>query len=378
MRKAISALLAAVCFFVCFSAVYGDTGTYKILDYKVRATPHSDGTVDIIYEQKWKVTGGDIPWVTIGTPNSNFEIVSFGKNVSEATDGSEGDWSGVRLDLDEDYQPGDTFEVECAIKIQSGLFWADEKNYHLDFTPGWYDGCTTDNLEVCITCFAKPEQITPDPKPTKTYGNDLTWSWQNLAEGERKAVSIVFPKEVVPDGIPNAGTNAPEEAPRQDNSDGGPSGLVIFLVIIGIVIVIVIVIALWDYLSGGGDSDDYSGSGGIHYGGGSLHDDDDDSNGGIFGGLGGGSSSRGSSSSDDGDSGGIGLGGGGGFGGVSSGCACACVSCACACACAGGGAAGCARKFDHHCPKCKGGRTGGKVFDFTFDPGSASSAGSDH
>jgi hypothetical protein len=40
---------------------FADTGTYTILDYSVKLTPRSDGTVEMEYYQKWLVTGGHIP-----------------------------------------------------------------------------------------------------------------------------------------------------------------------------------------------------------------------------------------------------------------------------------------------------------------------------
>ena len=103
----------------------GDTGTYRILKYEVDLTPHSDGSVAIQYYQKWHVTGGHIPWITVGTPNGNFTITGSGGAVIKAESASEGGWSGVRLDLDGDYREGDTFEASFSI-VQRGRM----KLYH--------------------------------------------------------------------------------------------------------------------------------------------------------------------------------------------------------------------------------------------------------
>lgn len=61
----------------------GDTGTYRILDYRVTLTPHSDGKVGIDFYQKWLVTGGHVPWTTLGLPNEMFEIKSLGRRRQE-------------------------------------------------------------------------------------------------------------------------------------------------------------------------------------------------------------------------------------------------------------------------------------------------------
>jgi len=57
----------------------GDTGTYRIVSYRVALTPRSDGTVAIDYYQRWLVTGGHIPWIMVGTPNGNFDIEESGE-----------------------------------------------------------------------------------------------------------------------------------------------------------------------------------------------------------------------------------------------------------------------------------------------------------
>jgi hypothetical protein len=62
-------ILAAV-----FPISAADTGTYRILDYTATLEPQSDGQVIITYEQEWSVLSGNIPWITVGTANSNFSI----------------------------------------------------------------------------------------------------------------------------------------------------------------------------------------------------------------------------------------------------------------------------------------------------------------
>jgi hypothetical protein len=287
----------------------GDTGTYTIDDYKVRLSPHSDGNVTIEYYQKWSVTGGHIPWITVGVPNSNFTIGNGKEAARTISNASEGGWSGVRVDLDRDYKPGESFQVWFSIE-QSGLFHATDGEFKLDFIPGWYDRAGIGQLTVTMNIAAKIGDV---------EGQEITWIRKNLGPGQHIQVSIAFPKATMP------GVKATEPGPSHGmtDSDGLPF---IFLACLFLL--------LWflrRVLHGSIGGRGYSG-GSIFYGG--------------LGGSGGSVSDRSSS-------------GGGGFGGSSFSCACACVSCACACACAGGGGggAGCSKKTTHACPLCRGRRT---------------------
>ena len=148
-------LLTAAVFVVALTLLsvptYADTGTYEILDYAVELTPLDDGGVHMEYYQEWLCTGGHIPWVTVGTANSNFNIISTGGNVASARDDSGGGWQGVYLTLDKDYASGEQFTVSFSI-VQRDLLerLTDEGKWRIDFTPGWYDNCVTDNLTITL------------------------------------------------------------------------------------------------------------------------------------------------------------------------------------------------------------------------------------
>ena len=312
--KKLALILLAASLLSMGGRAFGDTATYRIVSYRVGLTPHSDGTVAIDYYQKWLVTGGHIPWITVGTPNGNFAITGSGGAVSGAQSASEGGWSGVRLDLDRDYRPGETFEVSFSI-VQRGLFYAEGQNYKLDFTPGWYERAATDTLRVSVKFFAGLDSVTADPPPSLVSGDEMVWGNYSLGQGEHFTIHVSFPVGLVPEGMVKGNLKG-----AYGGSGTAAKGVVAFIVI-GFIVFIVILILF----SGGGR---YSG-GRIFYGG-------------IPGGRPGGGRSGGGRSSS----------GGGGFGGASMSCACACVSCACACACAGGGGAGCSRKLEHTCPVC--------------------------
>ncbi|MDD4856990.1 MAG: hypothetical protein PHD74_02665 [Candidatus Krumholzibacteria bacterium] len=314
MKKLVLVLLMAGLVLSAGRSFAGDTGTYRILSYRVGLTPHSDGTVAVDYYQKWLVTGGHIPWITVGTPNESFEIVSHRGAISVISSASQSGWSGVRLDLDQDYQRGQTFEVSFST-VQKGLFYAEKDNYELEFTPGWYDRAAIDTMRVSVKFFASLATVTADPKPSSVSGDEMIWDNYSLGPGGRLTIHVSFPVALFPTKM--AASNLKSAS---GGAGGAVSAIVAFVIILTVLIIVIMALRL--------DRGRYSG-GNIFYG----------------GMLGGGS--RGGRSG-----GGRSAGGGGGFGGASMSCACACVSCACACACAGGGGAGCSRKLEHTCPVC--------------------------
>ncbi|MCX5636917.1 MAG: hypothetical protein NTX52_04385 [Planctomycetota bacterium] len=308
-------------FFFAQNIAYADTGTYKILDYTVKLTPKSDGTVEIGYYQKWSVTSGHIPWITVGTANGNFQIIG-GKNKGAVTlirSDNYNNWYGVRIDLNKDYKAGETFEIAFTI-IQNQLFYADEENYRLDFTPGWYDRAQTEHLRVEVFAFAKLDTIKASPEPTRTEGQSIIWEKYNLNQGGKFRITVSFLRVLFPKAIPQ------QVLSRKSH---GKLALLPVLIIVSSAIVIIMRIVFGIRRS-------------LRYGrGGTI------SHGGLRTGVSRGAGGTGEILS------GIFSGGGGGFGGRSFSCACACAGCACACACAGGGAAGCQRKISHRCPLCK-------------------------
>jgi len=320
MPKRLLPILVIVALAFLAPTAAGDTGTYRILDYRVKLTPHSDGTVLIAYYQKWLVTGGIIPWITVGTPNGDFDIVSTqeGTAVRRVRPERSGGWSGVRIDLDRTYRPDETFEVGFTVR-QRGLFWADAENYRLDFTPGWYDEAQTDRLTVEVFFFAKTDTVTARPAPSRRQGQSLFWDVQALGSGRRFTLSVAFPKKLFPADL---AVRSQRPAPLPSESPAATS--CVFYAIGGLIVVLWLA---WRIFAGAVSGGRYGGGGGIFYGGS------------------GGSKSGGGWGS-------IFSGGGGGFGGRGASCACACAGCACACACAGGHAAGCDRKLRHTCPLC--------------------------
>lgn len=335
MKKTlIVSILVAICFISLIPNVSADTGTYQIKDYSVVLTPHYNGDITISYEQKWLVTGGHIPWVTVGLPTSNFDVQDFGGAAQTVKSDSQGGWDGVRVDLDKDYQPQEMFGFNFTV-VQHGILEKSGDGYQLVYTPGWYDNAFTDALAIKLVSPANISELKTDPQPDSISGQDVIWTRKNLGKGEKFTVSITFP-------------NGTYNQTLMEKSGGGSTGLIVLIVIV-VVMVFIIGIGILSQDSGSsGSSSGYSGS--RYYDSSSSidsdkrrrkrkEDDDEYTSPIVYSGT-----SKGSSHSNHSS------GGGGGFGGRST--SCACVSaCACACACAGGGGAGCKKPY-HFCAKC--------------------------
>jgi len=319
MRKASLLALAAAAVALAAAPAPADTGTYRILEYHVKLTPRSDGAVEIEYRQRWLVTGGGIPWITVGAPGPDFTVLPARSGaVRGARREASGSWSGVRIDLDRNYTSGQTFDVGFTI-LQRGLLYADKENYRLDFTPGWYDRAETEDLQVEMFLFARADTVTAQPAPTRKEGQRFVWQFGRVPPGQKRSVSLSFPRNLFPANVAVAAKAPPSAA--------GPAmwdDTCVWFLVAGVFILIVVYLVIRTSV---GRLTGYGRGGTIFF--------------------------PGSSSGRGGRGGGIFSGGGGGFGGMSSSCACACAGCACACACAGGSAAGCDRKVNFTCPLCR-------------------------
>lgn len=323
MKKTIILILICYGMLLVPNVIADDTGTYQIQNYNVVLTPHYNGDITISYEQKWLVTGGHIPWVTVGLPTSNYDIQDFGGAAKTVKSDNQGSWDGVRVDLDHDYQPQENFGFNFTI-VQHGLMEKSGEGYRLVYTPGWYDRAFIDDLTIKLVSPAKVNELKTDPQPNSVSGQEVVWTRKSLGKGEKFTVSINFP-------------NGTYNQTLMNKSAGGDIAWFIIVIFILAVLFLVGMAISSDHGSG------YSGS---NYSSDKRkrrrkEDDDGYTSPGIYSGVSTGSSHNHSS------------GGGGGFGGrsTSCACACACVSCACACAGGGGGGAGC-KKSHHFCEKC--------------------------
>jgi hypothetical protein len=303
--KIVLAVLLSICVVLSLCPfVQADTGTYNILDYVVKLTPRQDGRVEMEYQQIWQVTGGNIPWVTVGLASRDFKIVRNSEqgNALSVTNSSQGSWSGVRIQLDKNYKQGQVFKVGFKI-VQNGLIYSDGDRAKLDFVPGWYDRATTGRLRVEMSFFSELNDVTASPKPISTDGRTMVWQWKNVGRGQQTRIKVSFAKTLFAGNIT---TSRPSNNASHDK----------IITVIAIVALVLFVLGImWCFNAVQAPRRRGYGTGGFIF----------------FPGH-----------SDSGSD----------FGGGCVSCACACVSCACACACAGGGAAGCDRKINFRCILC--------------------------
>jgi hypothetical protein len=344
--------------------VLADTGTYRIADYHARLEPQNDGTVRINITQDWVVTSGNIPWITVGLPNSHFAIEGKSDAASKVAADNSGGFTGVRIDLDKIYLPGQTFRIQFTV-LQSNILerLPDQNQWRIAYTPGWYDNAVIDHLQIDMASPVDVGSYTSlVPQPDSTANNVFTWEQTNLTPGAHFTVLVESP-----DGSFLIKPN------KVVGSSGLSTGIIILLVVVGVVVML----SIWAAMRAKQKRDEantilieetekelahdpikkekvdkgfeeYVDEKGIGK----------DEQGRYFDrGYGdyitpviwaallmrNNKSSRWPPINT-------------GFTGTSGHSSCACVSCACACACAcaGGGAAGCTRKGFHGCTECKG------------------------
>jgi hypothetical protein len=340
-----------------------DTGTYGIADYIVTLEPQNTGDVKITYEQQWQVLSGDIPWITVGLPNSSFSVQDFSGAAAKVSADNSGGFTGVRVDLDKDYLPNQTFNVKFTI-LQGHLLerLPNENKWRINFTPGSYDRAAINHLQINLISPVEYKTYSlVNPGPGSINGNVITWEQTNLAPGGRFNIDV----ESL-DGNFLTGTSA-----FPASSSGIPGWLIV--VIIGVIILGIyglIVFAVRQNRKAqeaavkarvstieGEMAADRAKRDKIEKGFGEYVEEKNiqpDAQGRYYD-RGYGNyitpaiwaaviSSQYSNRQTNPST-----------GNVPPSCACACVSCACACACAcaGGGAAGCSRKTLHECRTCE-------------------------
>jgi hypothetical protein len=176
---------------IVLPAAAADTGTYQISNYVVTLEPQSSGQVRMTYQQEWKVLSGHIPWITVGLANNNYTVDSFGEAAARVSAANSAGFTGVRVDLDKDYQPGESFKVQFVI-LQSNLLerLTSEKKWRIDFTPGSYDNAVTDHLQINLVSPVNTEAYSLlSPQPV-TSGNTFTWEKSNVPRGGRFNIKV--------------------------------------------------------------------------------------------------------------------------------------------------------------------------------------------
>lgn len=220
--------------------VAADTGTYQIPSYIITLEPQSSGQVNLTYEQTWKVLSGDIPWVTVGLPNPNFSVENFSSAAARVTPANSGGWYGVRIDLDRDYKPGETFTVKFTV-LQSGLLerLTADKKWRINFTPGWYDSAPIGRLQIKLVSPVDYQTYSSlNPAPTSVNNNIITWEKSNLAADTRFTITV----ECLDGGFL---ATVAQPLPASGGSNQGSGAFSLPVIIIIVVVVLIGVLVFW-------------------------------------------------------------------------------------------------------------------------------------
>jgi LPXTG-motif cell wall-anchored protein len=192
LRQLSAGILALALFLGLVIPASADTGTYGISSYIITLEPQSSGQVKITVDQQWKVLSGDIPWITVGLPNDHYSIGEYSGAASKVSSANGGGFSGVRVDLDKDYQPGQSFEIKFSV-LQENLLerLTADKKWRINYTPGWYDRAAIDLLQIVLLSPVDYQTYSSlGPLPDRVNGNTITWERFNLAPGSRFALNF--------------------------------------------------------------------------------------------------------------------------------------------------------------------------------------------
>jgi hypothetical protein len=241
MKKIIIILF---CILLCINFIYADTGTYEIKEQRINLTIQSDRNVVIDYYAKWKVTGGNIPWVTVGLPNSNYAIQSYGGAASSVKPYNGGGWTGVRVDLDKTYLPDDEFDFNVKV-LQSNFVYKYGENASIQYTPVWWDNSVVEYASIEVFPPNGITGVSTSSEPTAFQNGSILWEFNNIERGGKRTVGIIMPIDAFPGLNETANTNTKPISLFGDSGgsiDGWTFGII--ALVIGGVIFLIILMAI--------------------------------------------------------------------------------------------------------------------------------------
>lgn len=185
-------ILILIAMMLLFPVVSADTGTYTIEDQTVNLAIRTDGNVNISYSITMSVQSGNIPWVTVGLPNSNFNIINCGGSARNIKSQNSGSWSGVYFDLDKTYYSGDSFTFNFLV-MQIGFIYKYKTNQSsIQFTPCWWDNAIIKKQQVTFTLPPQVQNVITTVEGA-TFGNStVTWQWTNVPKGSKITVGLIM------------------------------------------------------------------------------------------------------------------------------------------------------------------------------------------
>jgi Zn-finger nucleic acid-binding protein len=187
---------AGVCIVFMFCGVLcvcADTGTYTVTSQNVDLTVQTDGNVIIHYEIGMVVHSGNIPWVTVGLPSSNFEVRSSSGNATSIAPQNSDSWSGVYVTLDKTYYAGERFVFSFEVLQKEFIYKYNDQQASLLFTPCWWDNAVVEHMNVTIHVPAEIQSVTTTSQPTLFTNSSIVWEWKDVPAGEKKSAGVLMP-----------------------------------------------------------------------------------------------------------------------------------------------------------------------------------------
>jgi len=178
------------------STVHADTGTYTITDQNVNLWVQTDGNVIIRYEISMLVHTGNIPWVTVGLPTSDFNVRSYGGAALMVTSQNEGSWSGVYITLDKTYYANERYTFSFEVLQNEFIYKYTDERASLLFTPCWWDHAVVQQMNVTVHLPPEVQSVTTTSQPTKFLNSTVIWEWTNIPAGEKRTAGVLMPLSV--------------------------------------------------------------------------------------------------------------------------------------------------------------------------------------
>jgi Zn-finger nucleic acid-binding protein len=230
------------CLLLCFvmsiccatSCVKADTGTYTVSSQNVDLWVQTDGDVIIRYEIGMAVHTGNIPWVTVGLPTSNFDVRSSGGDAVSTVPQNSGSWSGVYVTLDKTYYANEQLLFTFVVLQKEFIYKYNDQQASLLFTPTWWDNAVVEQMNVTIHLPPEIHGVTTTSQPTLFMNSSVVWSWNTIPAGEKKSAGVLMPLSVFSHVGPG---------PAVFDSLSGYSWVLLFaVVLIGVVVVLAVVL----------------------------------------------------------------------------------------------------------------------------------------
>ncbi len=181
---------------VSTSSVLADTGTYTIATQDVDLWVQTDGNVIIQYEITMQVRSGNIPWVTVGLPTSNYNVRSYGGDAAAVVPQNSGGWSGVYVSLKKTFYANEELSFTFQVLQKDFIYKYNDQQASLQFIPCWWDNAEIIHMNVTVHLPPEIHSVTTTSEPSSYLNSSVVWSWENIPPGGRKTTGMLMPLSV--------------------------------------------------------------------------------------------------------------------------------------------------------------------------------------